>query len=257
MILLFPQKTCGYTLIATLAQPAYSLNTVSAQPAGDIPLIAHETDVYKLSGASTSRITDTEAEFNAGTLTNAVVLPDVATPAAPIINGAGGSGSFTGDYYAKVTFVDASGAESEQSVATSKLTLAGVTGISWSSIPTGGATIMQRKLYRTKTNGSIYYLAGTIDDNTTTTFADTVADASLTVLHPGIRRVILDPGKEKKVCSHNYTNRSRKCCCNWNVYSRANDNNSSWGTQNLFYIALSVRHRNGRNCFPCSLFGCR
>ena len=125
-------------------------------------------------------------------------MPDVATPAAPIINGAGGSGSFTGDYYAKVTFVDASGAESEQSVATSKLTLAGVTGISWSSIPTGGATIMQRKLYRTKTNGSIYYLAGTIDDNTTTTFADTVADASLTVLHPGIRRVILDPGKEKR-----------------------------------------------------------
>lgn len=39
-----------------------------------------------------------------------------------------------------------------------------------------------RRIYRTAADGTTYYLVGTINDNTTTTFTDNVADASLSVL---------------------------------------------------------------------------
>lgn len=48
-----------------------------------------------------------------------------------------------------------------------------------SAIPTGGALVTSRKVYRTAAGGSQLKLLVTIADNTTTTFTDTVTDASL------------------------------------------------------------------------------
>jgi hypothetical protein len=171
---------------------------------GDIPMIAHGTNVYKLSGANTSKITDTEDEFNAGTLTDICVFPDIDAPTtAPTLTGDDDSGAITGEYYAKVTFVDASGVESECSPASAKYTATNAK-LKWSNIPLGGTDVMQRKLYRTKAGGLTYYLVDTIDNNTDTVYDsvddtvydDTVSDDELTAEYV-FKRVVLGVGNTK------------------------------------------------------------
>jgi len=164
--------------------------------AGDIPLIAVGTDVYKLSGASTSRTTDTEAEFNAGTKTDVVVLGDApAAPATAITLGSSGGTGLTGDYYGKVSFVDVTGAESPLSAASNKYT-ASNTHLYWYNIPIGPAGTTQRKLYRTKAGGKTYYLDKIIDNNTDTGSGDALTDFYLTVEWEA-KRVILGAGTTK------------------------------------------------------------
>lgn len=51
--------------------------------------------------------------------------------------------------------------------------------INVSSIAAGPTGTARRKLYRTKNGGSIYYHVATINDNSTTTFTDNVADENL------------------------------------------------------------------------------
>lgn len=51
--------------------------------------------------------------------------------------------------------------------------------VSLTSIPTGAAGTTGRKIYRTVSGGSTYKLLATIADNSTTTYADNIADASL------------------------------------------------------------------------------
>ena len=51
--------------------------------------------------------------------------------------------------------------------------------IALTAIPLGGATVTQRKVYRTAAGGAQLKLLTTLADNTTTVFADTVTDASL------------------------------------------------------------------------------
>lgn len=57
--------------------------------------------------------------------------------------------------------------------------------VSVSGIPIGGTGVTQRKLYRTATGASQLKLLTTIADNTTTTYADSTADASLGANAPG------------------------------------------------------------------------
>ena len=98
---------------------------------------------------------------------------------APTI-AAGASTGLTGDYYAKVTYVNDDDIEGNPSSASAKLTVANQ-DIAWSAIPTGPTGTAKRKLYRTKAGGSVYYYVATISDNTTTTYTDATADASLLV----------------------------------------------------------------------------
>lgn len=66
-------------------------------------------------------------------------------------------------------------------------------------IPIGGSFVTGRRLYRTAAGGSTYFVLGTIADNTTTSYTDNVADASLgaslptanTTGDPELRRLIL------------------------------------------------------------------
>ena len=100
-------------------------------------------------------------------------------PSADPTVSASGTGTLTGVYLAKVTFVDADGAESSPNAGIVTVTAASDAQIDWSAIPT--RTGCTRKLYRTKANGSVYYYVATIADATTTTYTDTTADTSLTV----------------------------------------------------------------------------
>jgi uncharacterized phiE125 gp8 family phage protein len=56
--------------------------------------------------------------------------------------------------------------------------------VNLSAIPIGGATVIARKIYRTKAGGSTYFLVATIADNTTTTYSDNVGDGSISVQAP-------------------------------------------------------------------------
>lgn len=80
-----------------------------------------------------------------------------------------------------VTFVTTDG-ETEAGTPSAAVTVAdkSVNGkVTVSAIPLGGSAVTARKLYRTVSGGSTYLLLATLADNTTTTYTDNIADASL------------------------------------------------------------------------------
>lgn len=101
----------------------------------------------------------------------------------------------------RCTFVTADGETSGGDIS-SAVTVAdkSVNGkVALTAIPIGGAFVTARKIYRTAAAGSTYLLLTTLADNTTTTYTDNVADASLgagvptanTTGDPELRRLIL------------------------------------------------------------------
>ena len=97
-------------------------------------------------------------------------------------DGAAGSVFSSGAIYTyKVTFVNKQGFESNASAESATQTTAQaldtilVTNIPVSADP----QVVRRKLYRTVNGGSLWVFVDSIDDNTTTTFTDTIADEAL------------------------------------------------------------------------------
>jgi len=87
-----------------------------------------------------------------------------------------------------VTFITASG-ETEAGIASAPVTVANkaVNGqVRLTGIPTGGAAVTSRKLYRTAAGGSLYLYVATIADNASTTYSDNLADSNLGVQAPTI-----------------------------------------------------------------------
>ena len=103
------------------------------------------------------------------------------TPSAPTLALVTiGTGLITdGAHYYKVTFVTADG-ESIASSASSLVTTNATHNKVTVTIPLGlSSDVTSRKIYRTAAGGSSYLLLATISDNTTTTYLDDIADASL------------------------------------------------------------------------------
>jgi Tfp pilus assembly protein PilX len=89
--------------------------------------------------------------------------------------------ALTGTYSWKVTFVDATGAESDGSPPTTAVSLANQNG-GLTSVSLGGVGIVKRRIYRTRADQAStgpWYFAGEIADNTTTSYTDTTVDARL------------------------------------------------------------------------------
>lgn len=111
-------------------------------------------------------------------------------PTAPTaaLAGAGAGNVDNGAHRYLVTFVTADG-ETQAGTPSAAVTVADKTAdgkVSLSAIPTGGAAVTARKLYRTAAGGSTYLLLATIADNTTTTYTDNIADASLGAGAPSV-----------------------------------------------------------------------
>lgn len=109
-------------------------------------------------------------------------------PAAPsaALAAAGAGNVDNGAHRYLVTFVTAAG-ETQAGTASAAVTVADKTTngkVAVSAIAVGGSAVTSRKLYRTLAGGSTYYLLATIADNTTTTYTDNIADASLGVGAP-------------------------------------------------------------------------
>lgn len=109
-------------------------------------------------------------------------LPSIPTaPVSGVTAVDGGAGAMAaGTYKYKVSFVDANGIESNLNATETSITQGASKQVSLSAIPTGTATgITKRKIYRTTSVGSTFKLLTTINDNSTTTYADNTVDASL------------------------------------------------------------------------------
>lgn len=117
-----------------------------------------------------------EGEFLRTKIINPVKIGQSTTALA----GAAGNVD-NGDVRYKITFVS-SVTESNPGAASDVLNIADKTAdgqVSLTAIPTGGTTITSRKIYRQRNGSGDYKLVGTISDNTTTTYTDNIADASL------------------------------------------------------------------------------
>lgn len=109
----------------------------------------------------------------------------VTAPGAPTaaLAGAGAGNVDNGTHVYRISYTNASG-ETVHGTASSVLTVSDKTSdgqVALSSIPTSSSSsVTGRKIYRSKANtSSPLFLVATISDNTTTTYTDNVADASL------------------------------------------------------------------------------
>jgi hypothetical protein len=104
----------------------------------------------------------------------------VAAPTAPTIASIGAGGAVNdGAHLYKITFVTANGETELGTASATATTTTGNNTVNLSAVPTGPAGVTSRKIYRTKAGAASYFLLATLADNTTTTYADTTADASL------------------------------------------------------------------------------
>jgi hypothetical protein len=112
---------------------------------------------------------------------NTNIQASYGTPPACVATPQAGSGLGVGTYTYAVTFVWAD--EVGQTVLgnyTAATTTTGSQEVALSAIPTGPTGTHSRQLWRTVVNGATFYLLGTISDNVTTTWTDTLPDSTLT-----------------------------------------------------------------------------
>jgi hypothetical protein len=109
-----------------------------------------------------------------------VNAPGACTPT--LVNSDGNLG--IGNYSYKITLVTANGETEAGTVSNVVTTDATHKQVQLSAIPTGSFTVTSRKIYRTAAGGSSYNLVATINDNTTTTYTDNIADGSLGAAAP-------------------------------------------------------------------------
>lgn len=112
--------------------------------------------------------------------------PAPTQPTVALASPAAAGNVDNGAHRYRVTLVTADG-ETEGGTISSAVTVAdkSVNGqVAVTAIPVGGSAVTSRKLYRTTAGGSTYLLLATIADNTTTTYTDNIADASLGVAVP-------------------------------------------------------------------------
>ncbi len=112
--------------------------------------------------------------MSSATLAGIRVEPPGAATAA---QGTAAGSLGTGNYIWRVTFVTVVG-ETTQGTASSTTAIASPGSANLTAIPVGGGNVTARKIYRTAVGGSTFGLVTTINDNTTTTYTDVLADGS-------------------------------------------------------------------------------
>lgn len=117
----------------------------------------------------------------AGSITN-WGLVEPSGPASLAETSAGAGVLVNGTYRYKIIFRNTTtGARSNSHLVESSVTIAsGPSAVALTSIPVStDPQITTREIYRTQQDGQIYFLAATINDNTSTSYTDNIADADL------------------------------------------------------------------------------
>lgn len=127
----------------------------------------------------------------------------------------------TGDYQYKVTYVNSGLVQGDVSPATATWTAAGQNGLV-TSIPVAPTSfgVNSRKLYRTVASGTVYFLVTTIEDNTTTSYEDAIADEALGATAPTDQG---EPGNYSFVLYHQSRIFTINPATNWVEYSEIGD----------------------------------
>ncbi len=187
----------GSTANQTSGTSVYLGNDTKALASGDANEIVIGYNATGL-GSNTavlgnSSITTTALRGNVGVGTTAPAqklqvtngnlrFDQVATPTAPTVAVNATAGNLNGAYQYRVSYVTALG-ETETGTASAVVNPASQQ-VNLSAIPTSSDTsVTARKIYRTTAGGSTFQmkLVTTINDNTTTTYTDNIADGSLGV----------------------------------------------------------------------------
>ena len=139
-------------------------------------------NAFQVQNATSGVILNTDTTTNTVTVTGDVQASAVGAPgSAPTVAVNATAGNLNSTYYYTITFVTPTGETEYGPVST------GVTPVNQqvnlSSIPTGlSGVVTKRAIYRTKAGGSNtgpFYRVAYVNDNSTTTYTDNVADASL------------------------------------------------------------------------------
>ena len=132
--------------------------------------------------------------LSAGSVSNVLSYPVVGPTTLPTL-AVGSAGVLTGSYYYATTFFVSGGAETDTTNAMTTVVSPSAQQINITNIPVSAdARVVGRKIYRTVNaavdpNGELqrqFYLVATINDNTTTTYTDNIADGSLGAIIPSI-----------------------------------------------------------------------
>lgn len=108
----------------------------------------------------------------------------ITAPAAAPTVADGAAGVLNGSFYYKIVYEGSTGARSNAGPASAQATPTNQQ-VDLTNIPVYGGSaenVTKRLIYRTLTNGaidSVYYYVTTINDNTTTTYSDNIADSAL------------------------------------------------------------------------------
>ncbi len=154
--------------------------------------------LYDVAGGNTAYSTDLDQLVDALTGKNDVTITafvPIAVPGAPTVAVNTTAGNLTGNYQYAVAFVTGYW---QGPSGTGIIHVQGNTGggtasavvapsaqqVNLSAIPIGPTGVVQRVLYRTGANGSAFYYLYTLDDNTSTTYADNTADSGLGAAMP-------------------------------------------------------------------------
>jgi hypothetical protein len=144
-------------------------------------------DLSNLSRVSTPSSTIRTRDANNLMQTDTLPAPGALTAGTPSSGGSVDAG--THSY--KVTYVDIHGVESAGGAKSNVITTASNKTVGLSAIPVSDRVdIAYRKIYRTKAGDTgSYYLLTTLTDNSSTTYSDTTADASLGAVMPSVTQI--------------------------------------------------------------------
>ncbi|HET9174008.1 MAG TPA: right-handed parallel beta-helix repeat-containing protein, partial [Candidatus Saccharimonadales bacterium] len=144
----------------------------------------NSSTAFQVQNANGATLLATDSTSNKLVINGNLNLVGVTAPAtAPTLNSYIASGALTGTYYYVVTYITPAG-QSSDSPASAAITPSAQNVIL--NIPTSANSLVTaRKIYRGTSSTGNWYLVGTVNDNTTTTFTDSNTS-------PGVEYVNLD-----------------------------------------------------------------
>jgi len=113
-----------------------------------------------------------------GSLGYAIDMGCPSKPTVALVTVTGGLVT-AGDHYYAITYVTASGESTIGSVSDAVTNTTACSETQLTNIPIGDDGTTSRKIYRTAANSSTFKFLATLSDNTTTSYLDNIADASL------------------------------------------------------------------------------
>lgn len=178
-------RSGGQTMVAFFGGTAYGLTGSSFVTIGssqsiftmgmDVTAAEQENQIFFGNGGVTPY------KYNGAEFTRHGVPAPTSAPSAV----SAATGVLTGDYRYKIVYVNSGLVEGNAGASTATFAVtSGTIGLSGIPVAPQSFGVNTRRIYRTEAGGSTWKRVATLNDNTTTTYHDNIADASLGVAAP-------------------------------------------------------------------------